>query len=200
MGLKKIKFGDKEVNKKELHSSKQAISLDSVDLNKIVVSNKLKINETTWKYLCGYLNNDIVQPLCIILPQMNGYIKYFDNGNKNMSFFTEDEKVCNKYNEIWEVIRKLLKVKYSSDPIRDGKYIVTKLKLFNKVNKTIFNNSLEHIPLEKHTYNCIAAINIDSVLKINSTKLETNDIKKIYPQAYLEQCKYKFKKKGCEFY
>ena len=98
MGLKKIKFGDKEVNKKEFYSSKQTISLDSVDLNKIVVSNKLKINETTWKYLCGYLNNDIVQPLCIILPQMKGYIKYFDNGNKNMSFVTEDEKW-----EVWEV-------------------------------------------------------------------------------------------------
>ena len=47
MSLKTIKFGDKEVNRKEFYSSKQAISLDSVDLNKIVVSNKLKINETT---------------------------------------------------------------------------------------------------------------------------------------------------------
>ena len=28
MVLKKIKFGDKEVNKKEFYSSKQAISLD----------------------------------------------------------------------------------------------------------------------------------------------------------------------------
>ena len=77
-----------------------------MDLDKIAVSNKLKINETTWKYLCGYLNNDVVQPLCVILPQMCGYIKYFDNGDKNMSFVTEDEKVHNKYNEIWEVIRK----------------------------------------------------------------------------------------------
>ena len=105
-----------------------------------------------------------------------------------MSFVTEDEKVHNKYNEIWEVIKKLLKVKYASDPIRDGKYIVTKLKIFNRVNKTIFNNHaskttaepntvkkrdfpLERdIPLEKHTYNCIAAINIDSVLKINTSE------------------------------
>ena len=185
--------------------------------------NKLKINETTWKYLNGYLNNEVVQPLCVILPQMSGSIKYFDNGNKNMSFVTEDEKVQNKYNEIWEVIRKLLKVKYASDPIRDGKYIVTKLKIFNKVNKAISNNhasktstikkrnynstsetsSLECIPLEKHTYNCITAINIESVLKINTTKpsslertsdTETNNIKKAYPQAYLEQCKYKLKK------
>ena len=92
MGLKK-KIGDKEVNKKEFYSSKQAISLDSVDLDKIVVSNKYKINETTYKYLCGYLNNDVIQPLCVILPQMNGYIKYFDNGGKNMTFVTHNEKL-----------------------------------------------------------------------------------------------------------
>ena len=97
MVLRKIKFGDKEVNKTEFYSSKQAISLDSVYLDKIVVSNKWKISETTCKYLCGYLNNDTIQPLCVILPQMNGYIKYFDNGGKNMSFVTDDEKVYDKY-------------------------------------------------------------------------------------------------------
>ena len=53
--FKKLKFGDKEVDKKEFYSSKQVISLDSVDLDKIVVSNKWKINETTCKYLCRYL-------------------------------------------------------------------------------------------------------------------------------------------------
>ena len=41
MVLKKIKFGDKEVNKKEFYSSKQAISLNSVDLDKIVVSKRV---------------------------------------------------------------------------------------------------------------------------------------------------------------
>ena len=66
MSLKKIKFGDKEVDKKEFYSSKQAILLDSVDLDKIVVSSKWKINETTYKYLCGYLNNDVIQSLCVI--------------------------------------------------------------------------------------------------------------------------------------
>ena len=80
MSSRKIKFEDKEVDKKEFYLSNQAISLDSVDLSKIVVSNKWKINDTTYKYLCGYLNNDTIQPLCVILPQMNGYIKYFDDG------------------------------------------------------------------------------------------------------------------------
>ena len=96
MSLKKIKFGDKEVDKKEFYWSKQAISLDSVDLNKIVVSSKWKINETTYKYLCGYLNNDVIQPLCVILPQINGYIEYFDNGGKNMKFVPDNEKVYDK--------------------------------------------------------------------------------------------------------
>ena len=31
---------------------------------------------------------------------MNGYIKCFDDGGKNMSFVTDDEKVCEKYHEI----------------------------------------------------------------------------------------------------
>ena len=49
MSPKTIKFGDKEINRKEFYSSKQATPLDSVDLNKIVVSNKWKINDATYK-------------------------------------------------------------------------------------------------------------------------------------------------------
>ena len=58
----KIKSGDKEVDKKEFYSSKEAILLDSVDLSKIVVSNKWKISDTKYKYFCGYLNNNVIQP------------------------------------------------------------------------------------------------------------------------------------------
>ena len=53
------------LNKKEFYSSKQAISLDSVDLNKVVVSKKWKIDDATYKYFCGYLNNDVIKPLCV---------------------------------------------------------------------------------------------------------------------------------------
>ena len=185
MSLKKIKFGDKEVDKKEFYSSKQTISLDSVDLDKIVVSNKWKINETTYKYLCGYLNNDVIQPFGVILPQMHGYVKYFDSGSKNMTFVTDNEKVYDKCNEIWEVIRKLLKVKFVANPVRDDKYLVAKLKIFNKINRTTFNIN-NNIPTERDHYICIPATDIDSVLKI--------DNKIAYPQIYLEQCKYKLKK------
>ena len=187
MSLRKIKFGNKEVNKKEFYSSKQAISLDSVDLNKIVVSKKWKINDTTYKHICGYLNNYTIQPLCVILPQMDGYIKYFDDGGKNMSFVMDDEKIYEKYNEIWEVIRNLLKIGFTVDPVRGDIYLVAKLKIFNKINRTTFNNNNNYIPMERNHYICIPVIDIDSVLEID---------KRAYPQAYLEQCKYKLKKRN----
>ena len=187
MSLKKIKFGNKEVNKKEFYSSKEAILLDSVDLSKIVVSKKWKIDDKTYKYFCGYLNNDVIKPLCVILPQMNECIKYFDDGGKIMAFVTDDEKVYEKYNEIWEVIRNLFKIDFTVNPVRDDIYLVAKLKIFNKINKTTFINNV--IPMEKNNYICIPAIDIDSVLKID---------KRLYPQAYLEckyKCKYKLKKR-----
>ena len=81
----------------------QAISLDSVDESKIIVSNKWKINDTTVNFFIGYLNEDTINPLLIILPQMNGFIKYFDSG-KNMSFITEDNEVYLKYSKTWNKI------------------------------------------------------------------------------------------------
>ena len=184
MSSQKIKFGDKELIKK-LYSSKEAILLDSVDLSKIVVSSRWKLNDTTYKYFCGYLNNDVIKPLCVVLPQMNGYIKYFDNGGKNMSFVTDDKEVYEKYDEIWNVVKSLLKLKFAACPIRDDKYRLAKLKRFKKKNILTFNNN-NIVPAEKDHYICIPAIDIDSLLKVD---------KKAYPQAYLEECKYKLQKR-----
>ena len=101
-----------------------------------------------------------------------------------MSFVADDEKIDEKYNEIWEVIRNLLKVDFTVDPVRDDIYLVAKLKIFNKINRTTVNNN-NAIPIERNHYICIPAIDIDSVLKID---------KRVYPQAYLEQYNYKLKK------
>ena len=125
--------------------------LDSVDLSKIVVSSRWKLNDTTYKYLCGYLNNDgIIKPLCVILPQMNGYTKYFDNGGENMSFVTDDEK----YDEIWNVVKGILKLKFAASPIRNDKYILAKLKIFRKKNLTTFNNNNNNRKKSLHLYSC----------------------------------------------
>ena len=101
-----------------------------------------------------------------------------------MSFITDDKEIYAKYNKIWDVIKKLLKLKFTVNPIRDDKYMLAKLKIFNGINKMIFTDDV--VPIEKNHYICIPAIDIDSVLKID---------KRAYPHAYLEQCKYKLKKR-----
>ena len=172
MSSQKIKFGEKEIDKKEFYLSKQAISLNSLDLSKIVVSGKWKISDTKYKYFCGYLNNDVIKPLCVILPLMRGYIKYFDDGGKNMSFVTDDKEVYEKYNEIWKVVRKLLKLEFTVSPARDDKYIIAKLKIIKNVNMTTFTNNV--IPEENTPYTCTSAIDIDSVLKIDKKNISAS--------------------------
>ena len=78
MSEQALKFGDIVVNKREFHASKQAIALNLVNANKIVVSDKFKHTDNGFKYSIGYLNDDdVIRSLCIILPQLSGYIKYF---------------------------------------------------------------------------------------------------------------------------
>ena len=65
-----IKFGDVSVDKKEFYTTKYTVSLYDVDLDKIVVSSKWKINETSCKYYVGYKNDTLIKPLRVIMPQM----------------------------------------------------------------------------------------------------------------------------------
>ena len=163
--------------------SKEPIDLSSVDLDQIIVSYKFKHNDKGFKYFFGYLKGEIVKPLCIILPQMCGYTKYFENGSKNMSFLIKDDEVWNKYHKIWDVIKNKLNIKFHSEPVYEYKYLNAKVREFNGVIKTNFLNN--GMPKENIHYSCIACITIDSVMNFN---------KKNYPQVYLEECKYRIKK------
>ena len=109
MSEKTLKFNNIKVDKKELHKSKKAIDLDSVNINKIVVCDKFRHSEEGFKYFIGYQEDEIVKPLCIILPQMNGYINYFENGGKNMSLSIKNNEVWEIYEDIWNVIKNKLK-------------------------------------------------------------------------------------------
>ena len=183
MSEKTLKFNNIKLNKKEFHKSKEPIDLFSVDLDQIVVSDRFKHNDEGFKYFIGYQKGEIIKPLCIILPQMNGCIKYFENGGKNMSLTIKDDKVWNKYDKIWDVIKDNLGIKFHSEPVSEYKYLRLKVREFEGIIKINFlDNS---VPKENMHYTCIACITIDSVIKID---------KKYFPQVYLEEFKYKIKK------
>ena len=186
MSKQKLVFNDIEVNKKDFYAPKKTIPLNLVNTNNIVISWRIKQNNDTYKYFIGYLHDDdVIKTLCIVLPQMSGNIKYFEDGGKNMSFKIEDEDVYLKYSEIWNKIKSILNVKFHSKSIYDEKYIKTKVKTFNNTINTLF--SRKEIPKEIIHNVCISAIFIDSVLRV---------AKKNYPQVYLEQCKYKIKREN----
>ena len=183
MSEKTLKFDNIRVNKKEFHKSKQPIDLNLINVDRIVVSQKFKHSDGGFKYFIGYKEGEIVKPLCSILPQVTGYIKYFENGGKNMSFVIKDDDVLDKYNEIWDKIKETLSIKFHSMSVYDEKYIKAKVREFNGVIKTNFLG--DEIPKESMHYTCIACITIDSVMRME---------KKNYPQVYLEECKYRMKK------
>ena len=178
--MKTLKFDNTRVNKKESHKSKQPINLDFVNVDQIVVSDKFK-HDDGFKYFIGYKEGEIVKPLCIILPQMTGYIKYFENGGKNMSFVIKDDDVLDKYNEIWDKIKETLSIKFHSMPVYDEKYIKAKVREFNGVIKTNFLDN--EIPKENVHYTCMAGITIDSVMRMEKKELPTGLFRRVQIQS-----------------
>ena len=111
---------------------------------------------------------------------MSGYIKYFEKGGKNMFFLIKDDEVWEKCQQIWDVIKNKLNIKFHIEPIYENKYLKTKEREYDGVIKTNFLGN--GVPKENMYYTCIACITIDSVMRME---------KKNYPEVYLEECKHK---------
>ena len=169
MSEKTLKFNNIRLNKKEFHKSKEPIDLMSVNVDQINVPNKFKHNNEGFKYFIGYQKGEIVKPLRIILPQTSGYIKCFKSGGKNMSSLIKDDKVWEKYKQIWDVIKNKLGIKFHSEPFYEQKYLKAKVREFDDVIKINFLGN--GVPKENMSYACIACITIDSVMSIDKKNI-----------------------------
>ena len=105
-----IKFGDIEIQKQKFHQHKRPISMKNIDINKIVVSNKVSFGKKRFKHFIGYKNATRIKPLCIFFPKMSACRKDFDE-TKYRSFLIKDDELLEKYNEIWEKVKNSLKKK-----------------------------------------------------------------------------------------
>ena len=115
---------------------------------------------------------------------MSGFIKYFENNKKHLSFLTDDnDDVILKYNKICIIIEQLVSAEFYSQPVYEEKHIETRVKRFE--DKVITKFTDKEIPKENTHYSCVTAICIDSLIKL---------AKENYAQVNLEQCKFKLKK------
>ena len=189
MSRKSINVDDKKINKSSFYKNKKLFNLNDIDVNEIIVSKKESYGtKNALKYFIGYNDDDVIRPLCMILPQMIGYVKQFDT-NKTMSFKVSDNKLLKKYNKIWEKISNLWDIKFDSQSVYgDGdKYIMTKIKMYGDRVNTNFQG--KKVPKENASYKCLSLIMLDSIIRAN---------KNFYPQTLLEECKYIIRKNKME--
>ena len=189
MKKRTINFDDKKVNKKAFYKNKKPYDVYDIDAEKILVSKKESYGKKgSIKYFVGYNDEDVIRPLCVKFPQMVGYVKNFD-GNKMKSFRVNDKKMWKKYNKIWNTIADLLDVQFDSYPVYDDneKYIKTKIRMYE--DRVITNFQGKKTPKERSSYNCIALVSIDCIIRMN---------KKYCPQSYLCECKYQERKNKIE--
>ena len=163
MSGKSINVYDKKINKNSFNKNKKLFRLNDIDVNKILFSKKESSGtKHSLKYFIGYNYGDVIRPLCILLPQMIGYVKHFDS-NKTISFKVSDNKLLKKY-----------KKEFDSEPVYGDvdKYIKTKIKTYGDKVNTNFQD--QKVPKENASYKCISLIMLDSVIRVN---------KKYYPQT-----------------
>ena len=123
MSEKTLKFNNIRLNKKEFHKPKEPIDLMSVNVNQVVLFDKFNHNNKAISILLVTKKVKLLNYYVLILPQMSGYIKYFENGGKSMSFLIKDDEVWEKYNRIWDVIKNKLGNKFHSKPFYEKKLL-----------------------------------------------------------------------------
>ena len=143
------------------------------------MSGKFKHNNDGFKQFIGCKEGENVKPSCIILPQMIGYVKNFENGGKNLSFVIKHDDVLDKYNEIWDKSKETLNIKFHSMLVYDEHYMKVKVREFNSAIKTNFLSD-EVLKENKH-YTYISCITIDSVVRMEK-KLSTSLFRRVQIQ------------------
>ena len=144
MNKKKINSDDKKINRSSFFRNKKLFNIHDLDVNKILVSKKESYGTiNSLKYFIEYNDDDVIRPLCIKIPQMNGYIKHFDS-NKTMSFKVGDNKLLKKYN--------LMNIEFDSEPVYgdNHKYMKTKIKMYEDRVNTNFQG--KKVPKENASY------------------------------------------------
>ena len=101
MDKKIIKFDDTKIEEYKVLPNRSPISINDIDLNKIVVSNKLLLGKQDFKYFIGYKDSQKNKPLCTFHTQMIICKRNFD-GNKRIYFLIKKKKFSLNLFKFWK--------------------------------------------------------------------------------------------------
>ena len=129
-----FKFGQKKVTAKDFYKQRQITDILTIDINKVVVSDKVSCNNgKDCRYILGYQVDGALIPMFIKTPKnifSYGVSQYDKNSAYTMSFnVSEAKKWASQYRKIWDEVESQLFEKLATEPIKgEGKYIHGKLK------------------------------------------------------------------------
>ena len=177
-----LKFGQKEVTTKDFYGQRQITDIFTMDVNKLVISDKVPCNNgKDCRYVVGYQVDGAPAPLFIKTPKnifSYGVSQYDKNSVYIMSFnISKEKKWMSQYKRIWNEVESQLFEKLATEPIK-GNDVRGKLKTWKKDMKTNFHGQIA--PYDVYC-NAAAILKIDSVYKQG---------KNYHPQTYVEECIY----------
>ena len=127
MGKEIVMFDDIENDKNKFYRHKSRIFLKDVDIEKVLVSNKISSDEKSYKFLMKKTINTLLvtyhdhkgKPLHAKLPKVSSYVKSYDGQTKWMYFLVEDDDLLQEH-AIWDRVSADIK-KIDSKPVYNEK-------------------------------------------------------------------------------
>ena len=118
--------------------------LGDLDIEKVLLSNKISFGEKNYKYFISYFyNGNKVKPLYVVLPKMSAYVKSYDGPTKWVYFLIEDSDLLEKYNTIWNKVSSYIKKKkIDSELVYNKNDLKTKVKSHDDKVTGFYNKKL----------------------------------------------------------
>ena len=163
MGKEILTFGNIEIEKSKFYCHQTPILLGDVDIEKVLVSNKIFFDEKNYEYFIGYLHDDNkIKPLHIMLPKTTAYVRNYGGQTKWMSFLIEDDNSLETYNTIRDKVSADTKKEFDSEPVYNRSCLKTKIKSHGHKVTDFYDKK---IPKLDSNHTCLAIITLDSALK-----------------------------------
>ena len=118
--------------------------LGDLDIEKVLLSNKISFGEKNYKYFISYFyNSNKVKPLYVMLPKTSAYVKSYDGPTKWVYFLIEDSDLLEKYNTIWNKVSSYIKKKkIDSELVYNKNDLKTKVKSHDDKVTGFYNKKL----------------------------------------------------------
>ena len=191
MGSKTLNCGETCIDKNSFQNNKSSISINEIEINRKVFFDKTSYgNKGSFKSYTRYRHkHGTFSRLNIKPPQLIGYAKHFNNGDKLINLLVADKELLKKYNEIWNKIKSLFKKEFDKKPLYNNKYISAKVNGTEFEHKILGDNKHCNISIEpnngsRHEY--LSIILLDSIL----IYLNSYCSNKYYLQIFFKKCIY----------